>query len=273
VKRKRDQRSTDALDPALDGPDAPELCRRAQRGDRAAVRALLANNEAMIRWLVNSAAKGQRFVMGEDDFRQLARLHMLRAILDYDPKRARSPATCVRFYVGQELRRSVRGLGLRGIVRVSRRGARVLAIVQQLNAEGIERPTVAQVRARLEASRFRTICVSDDHITQLIECAAAGMPLSLDNELAEVPSVAPSPWQALCAQRDAARIEALLRQLPKRSRDVISLRFGLYGESRGELTAAEAGRVLGMSAARVRRIEQAALRALREAWAQGEPPA
>ncbi len=97
-------------------------------------------------------------------------------------------------------------------------------------------------------------------------------PISLDalvdeeDALPRIPSPleVPGPDDALSPDFRREAIERLLRRLSPRERQVIRLRFGLFGGR--PRTMQEVGRRLGLTAEGVRQIEKRALSKLRAAY-------
>ncbi|HAM00841.1 MAG TPA: RNA polymerase subunit sigma-70 [Acidimicrobiaceae bacterium] len=106
--------------------------------------------------------------------------------------------------------------------------------------------------------------------------ALPGQPTSLDapvsdedegglaSRLADVD--APDPADAVVRDQLSARVRQLLGRLPERERRLVGLRYGLSGDR--PRTLDEAGRMLGISRARVRQVEARAIQALQHSLAE-----
>lgn len=94
-------------------------------------------------------------------------------------------------------------------------------------------------------------------------------PLEGENSMLTLADVLPDEpaMEDGCEQRDlAARLRALLRQLPERERQIVSSRYGLDGGA--PLTQHELAARLGISRSYVSRLEKHALEMLRRLWGQ-----
>jgi RNA polymerase sigma-70 factor (ECF subfamily) len=86
----------------------------------------------------------------------------------------------------------------------------------------------------------------------------------LDERIESLPRPEPSPLQELLRKEGARRLQALVRELPDQTRDILALRFG------GELRYREIARLLGLSEAAVRQRVSRAVRSLEaELWSAG----
>ena len=106
----------------------------------------------------------------------------------------------------------------------------------------------------------------------MIEIRKAARPLtSLDQPVGDdgetafgdlLASNAPNPEDEVVSDAGTSAVQEAVNRLPERERDVVELRFGLGGREPTPLR--ETGRKLGISAERVRQIEEDALQRLAE---------
>ena len=109
--------------------------------------------------------------------------------------------------------------------------------------------------------------------------ALEDLPLSLDAPVGEekdgffgdlLPSAGPGPEEVALKRLEEETLEKALAKLDGRTREALSLRFGLDGG--GERTLEEVGRALGVSRERARQIVAAGLRRLAKALGAGQTP-
>lgn len=98
------------------------------------------------------------------------------------------------------------------------------------------------------------------------ETGSLDMPVNLENytevgELIEDPKIK-SPFEELFAFALEDTLETILTKLSEREKQIIELRYGLYGT--GPHTLEETGQILGITRERVRQIQKKALKKLRD---------
>ncbi|MBD0330756.1 MAG: sigma-70 family RNA polymerase sigma factor [Thermoleophilia bacterium] len=253
-----------SLEPA--SRDGQELVRAAQAGDVAARERLIERSIP----LVVSLARSYR-VDGLDlaDLIQEGCVGILRALARYDPDRGVPFEAYAAWWVRQalqELRSDfVRPLrlppkALRQLARLKSEHARVYA------AERRE-PSLGELGERLELDERSVVALAraDARTRSLSEpLEDADGQLGVLGDLLDDPLSAQDYEDVLDALA-ARQLRALLARLTAREREIVDARFGLDGRPSESLR--EVGERLGLSAERVRQLEERALAKLRQAAA------
>ena len=247
-----------------------ELVLAAKGGDTAAKERLI---EAFLP-LIASIARIYRDSRAVDriELMQEGVVGLLRALECYDPTRGTPFGAYASWWVRQAMQRLVAEL-TRPIV-LSDRALRQLARVndahrEQLQASGRE-PSPAELAAQTGLTR--------EQVESLI--AAERTPRPLDDPVAGgegrvgtlgdllVDPLAEDEYERVVSRLEVEELRALLSGLSDRERAVLRARYGLDGP---EQTLRQIGGDHGLSAERVRQIEQRALGKLRAAAADNSP--
>ena len=244
--------------PDLETVDERELFER--RPDEAA------REELARRFLPLAEYLARRFAgRGEpqDDLIQVASLGLLNAIDRFDVTRDVQFSTYAAVTMVGELKRHFRDKGW--AIRVPRRlqeiGLRVNAVLPELSQELGRSPTIEEIAARCGATA--------EEILEAMEASQAYSTSSIDAPVGEE-GVAPvevlgSDDPSLALLEEWASIAPAVRDLPKRERTVLYLRF-----FRG-LTQSEIAAEIGVSQMHVSRILSQTLRTLRAAASGNDP--
>jgi RNA polymerase sigma factor (sigma-70 family) len=235
---------------------------RAKRGD-AGARALLLEE---LKPLIGSIARNYRGcpAVNRSELMQEGAVGVLRALERYDPARDTPFWAYATWWVRQAMQRLVAELGQPVVL--SDRALRQLARVKDarrahLQFEGAE-PSSTELATETGMSR--------DHVDRLI--AAERTPRALDAHPAgrdETPStygdqlpdpVAEDQYDSVMSRQEVDSRRRRFARLSERERGVLSARFGI---GCAEETLREIGGRLGLTAERVRQIEQHALGELR----------
>lgn len=246
---------------AVAGGEADELARRAQGGDAAA-------QEELIRRLlplVKATARRYRTEgLEQADLRQEGIVGLLRALQRYDPSRGVPFAAYATWWVRQSLQEA-----RSDFIRPMRLPPKALRQLSQLKSEhqriyqGERRSAgVAELaeRTSIELGQAEALVAADARARSLDESIG-----SVDGEVGTLGDLLEDPLSATAYEDviDAVageQLRALLSRLTDREREVVQARFG-FDTAPEKL--AEVGERLGVSAERVRQIEERALAKLR----------
>jgi len=248
---------------AVAGDEADALGRRAQAGDEAA-------REELIRRLlplVHATARRYRTEgLEQADLLQEGIVGLLRALQRFDPERGVPFAAFATWWIRQSLQEA-RG----DFMRPLRLPPKALRQLSQLKSEhqriyeGERRSAnVAELaeRTNIEPEQAEALMVADARQRSLDEPIG-----SMDAELGTLGDLLEDPLSAAAYEGvvDAVageQLRALLSRLTDRERDVVGARFGFDAPAE---KLSEVGERLGISAERVRQIEERALAKLRSA--------
>jgi RNA polymerase sigma factor (sigma-70 family) len=248
---------------AVAGDEADALARRAQAGDEAA-------REELIRRLlplVHATARRYRTEgLEQADLLQEGIVGLLRALQRFDPERGVPFAAFATWWIRQSLQEA-RG----DFMRPLRLPPKALRQLSQLKSEhqriyeGERRSAkVGELAERtdIELGQAEALMVADARERSLDEPIA-----SMDAELGTLGDLLEDPLSAAAYEDvvDAVageQLRALLSRLTEREREVVRARFGFDAPAE---KLSEVGERLGVSAERVRQIEERALAKLRSA--------
>jgi RNA polymerase sigma factor (sigma-70 family) len=250
----------------IDGGTAPEgatleeLQEVAARGDAAKDRFILAN----LRLVVSVARHYPTDGMSLLDLIQEGTIGLIRAVEGFDPRRGFKFSTYatwwIRQAIGRALANSSRSVRLPGAVHTDvnrlRRARRELVLLT-----GSE-PTAEELAAELDlpVERIGELDRWDRTPASLDAVVGEDEETSLGDLLAD--EDAPSPEDAAMAGAQLEIIDGMLDRLEPREAVVLRARYGL--EDGMEHSRREIATRLGVSAERVRQMELAALRRMRE---------
>jgi RNA polymerase primary sigma factor len=249
--------------PAVSGDEADELARRAQVGDDAA-------REELIRRLLplvhSTARRYQTEGLEQADLLQEGIVGLLRALQRFEPGRGVPFAAFATWWIRQSLQEA-----RSDFMRPMRLPPKALRQLSQLKSEhqriyqGERRSAkIGELadRTNIELEQAEALLTADARPRSLDETIE-----NTEGELGTMGDLLEDPLSAAAYEDvvDAVageQLRALLSRLTEREREVVQARFGF--EVPGEKLT-EVGERLGVSAERVRQIEERALAKLRSA--------
>jgi len=248
--------------PLLSAREEVELAKRIERGDLDAKERLINSN---LRLVVSLAKKYPTYDLTLLDLIQEGIFGLVRAAEKFDWRKGYKFSTYATFWIRQAIQRGIenRARTIRIPSHVGIRQRKIAAAERELKAK-LERDATDEEIADATGLKLT-------HLQEARE--ATRTVVSLDRPIgggadeetpfgAILPAEGDTPDEevAVSLERDAVR--RAVAQLPDRQREVVRMRYGIDGSEPQRLS--ETGRALGISAERVRQIENDALRRLAE---------
>jgi RNA polymerase primary sigma factor len=238
-----------------------ELARRKDEGDEEAKRKLIESNLRLVMAITRNYTKANVPLL---DLIQEGNLGLIRAVEKFDYRLGFKLSTYATWWIRQAITRALadQGRTIRLPVHVADQVRRLLRARRQLAQKLNREPSLPELARETQQS--------EERVRELLELVENPVSLetpvgdgeSLYGDLIEdVHSLAPHEQTAEHAR--GQELAGALEQLNPRMRRVLSLRFGLDGES--PQTLEEVGNQLGITRERVRQLETRALRELRQA--------
>src|SRR6478672_354379 len=246
--------------PLLTAAQEIELAKRIEKGDMDAKDRMINSN---LRLVVSVARKYQGHGLTLGDLVQEGMLGLIRAAEKFDWRRGFKFSTYATLWIRQSIQRGLENSSrtIRLPVHIAQRERKINRTERELATKLGREPTEDEIAAAVELP-----------VDQVIEIRKAARPLtSLDQPIGEdgetsfgdlITAQQPAVEDEVVQDAGTTAVQMAVSSLPERERNVVQLRFGLGGEEPTPLR--ETGRRLGISAERVRQIEEEALARLAE---------
>lgn len=242
--------------------EAPDLVRRAQQGDAAAREELI---DRLLPLVSSLARRFRTEGLDQTDLIQEGIVGLLRALERYDPDRGVPFAAYATWWVRQALQDA-----RSDFIRPFRLPPKALRQLSQLKSEHqriyqAERRSAGihelADRTSVEPDQAHALAAADARVRSLDEPITAG-----EGEVGSLGDMLEDPLSADAYEHvmetvAGEQLRALLGRLTDRERDVVRARFGFDTEPQRLI---DVGERLGLSAERVRQIEERALAKLRQ---------
>src|SRR5918999_3866455 len=257
--------------PLLSAEEEVELAQRIERGDLDAKERMVNSN---LRLVVSLAKKYQGHELALLDLIQEGILGLIRAAEKFDWRRGYKFSTYATFWIRQAIQRGLANQGrtIRIPVHIGQRDRKLARAERELAVELERMPTDEEIAKRAELS-LRELEETREY-SRTVTSLDRPVGEEGDTQLGDLlPSDAPEPVEEVEIGLRQEAVRRALENLSEQEQQVIRLRYGINGDEPTPLR--EAGRLLGLSPERVRRIEHKALARLaefREVAALSEAP-
>jgi len=236
------------------------LARRVLKGDEAARQHMI---QANLRLVVRIAKDYDNFGLPLMDLISEGNFGLIKAVERFDPDKGGKLSTYAAWWIKQAIKRALASNGktIRLPVHMVDRIAQMRRVSNQLAKELEREPTNDEIAQAMDIPLSKVV-----HMKSVANRAASlDQPVGEDGDATLGDLVkdesARSPFENLRGKSDLTEIAEMLAHLEPREAEVITLRFGLNGES--PLTLEEVGEVFKLTRERVRQLQQSALMQLR----------
>lgn len=249
--------------PLLTPQEEVDLARRIQKGDEAAREHMIRAN---LRLVIKIAREYEDYGLPLLDLVNEGNIGLMRAVERFDPDRGAKLSTYAAWWIKQSIKRALsnQSKSIRLPIHIVQELARMKKAEVRLEADLGRPATDAELAGELEADV--------DDIRRWREAAAVGAtsldaPIGNDPESNRIADViadesAVMPWAGVSESSNAELMRELVGSLNPREQIILNQRFALEGGD--PRTLEEIGVDFGLTRERIRQLEAAALRKLRD---------
>jgi len=249
--------------PLLNAQEEVDLARRIQKGDEAAREHMIRAN---LRLVIKIAREYEDYGLPLLDLVNEGNIGLMRAVERFDPDRGAKLSTYAAWWIKQSIKRALsnQSKSIRLPIHIVQELARMKKAEVRLESELGRPATDVELAGELEADV--------DDIRRWREAAAVGAtsldaPIGNDPESNRIADViadesAVMPWAGVSESSNAELMRELVGSLNPREQVILNQRFALEGGD--PRTLEEIGADFGLTRERIRQLEAAALRKLRD---------
>lgn len=251
--------------PLLTPEEEIKLANRIKKGDRAARAKMIQSN---LRLVINIAKKYSHLGVSMLDLIEEGNLGLMKAVEKFNPKKGYRFSTYAAWWIRQYISRAIANQGktVRMPVYIIELMMRYKKVTEHLTNARKRKPRPAEVakRMKIPIKRVKQLSKMASGISSLNapvgdEGSTEFMDLIEDENMV-------SAVDELSNFLTSERIKALLEKMSKREQKILGLRFGLKDDI--SHTLRDTAKHFGITRERVRQIESAAMRKMRELMLQ-----
>lgn len=247
--------------PLLDGETEQALFRRLREGNVLARQQFITAN---LRLVVMIARRYRGRGLDLPDLIEEGNLGLIAALDRFDPDLGYRFATYASWWIRDAIERAIMSQSrtIRLPAHVIKELSACLRAGRALEAHSGQTPSAAEIATKVGRSAADVQALLDVNMTAVsLDAPAAG---ELSSSLAELLPDETTPAQDRYLEAEETRrcLQACIRQLNERYQEILERRYGLNGHDAHTLD--QLARHLALSRERVRRLQENALRALRE---------
>lgn len=246
--------------PLLSPEEEKSLARRVKKGDATAKRRLV---EANLRFVVKMAIPYSNQGLSLEDLIQEGNIGLLEGIEKFDPERGFRLTTYVSWWIRLALQRALeqKGSQIRIPANKQEQIRKIKSFARVHETEKGRTPTSQEIAKtlKIKLKNVEELLMLDSTFCSLDQATgeeAHSLQTVLEDTRIE------RPEEGIARREMKRQLNTAMEVLSDKERDVLHHRYGLNEEKKG-LSLRQIGRIIGLSAEGVRRIEEQALRKLR----------
>ncbi len=261
--------------PLLSRDEEKNLGAKVQLGDESAREKLINSNLRLVMTIAREIAIKYNHVHELEDLIQEGNRGLMRAVDKYNPSSDARFATYASWWIRQRIYRYLEDNGrtIRLPKRVQESQRKISETIREYIQETGEKPSYEEISLKLKEKLGRGY--SPEEIKKLLDLISITKTTTLDEFVYEdddrllidfVRDERENPEELASKSILRGKLEAILKELKPKYRDVLRLRFGFYDEeynpNEEEHTFKKIREKIGVSAERVRQIQNKALKKL-----------